>query len=410
MPRRPLSRRTIRRARRGRCSRPRRPPCSARGRAADVAEASRSPLPPTPAGDAARAACASCCRRSSSATARRATLDFEIHSNTFDNRYPPEPRGDVPLCRSRARRPNSPMMTRVLRRRLRARQGREPGGPRRVPATCPSSCGRSTAPRARSGACARCATSRACTRRRAPFAPGADAALAARHGRERPRLGARPRARARELRRRAGRPVDGCTQRERVARAIDAKIAAEPSSAASQLPPAPRLDRTTLAGRLGSLRIAENDLPGGLDTRIVARARAARRARPLLDDPAAARLGRRYRALGLLGGASAGDLGRADPRRLRDLRLGVPERARGARGAARGAEPARRARRARARGARGDARVVRPGTLPARRPLLGAREAAAAGRRLRAAGHAAAAVAPGVRRASSSSRTRPRCG
>jgi hypothetical protein len=59
---------------------------------------------------------------------------------------------------------------------------------------------------------------------------------------------------------------------------------------------------STLAGRLGSLRVAENDLPGGLDTRtwtLVARPGARD---PLRDDAAAARLIRRYRALGLQGG------------------------------------------------------------------------------------------------------------
>ena len=71
-----------------------------------------------------------------------------------------------------------------------------------------------------------------------------------------------------------------------------------------ELPPEPRLDLSTLAGRLGFLRIAENDLPGGLDTRSRT-VRAQPDARdPLHGDPAAARLARRYHALGLLGGSA----------------------------------------------------------------------------------------------------------
>ena len=92
--------------------------------------------------------------------------------------------------------------------------------------------------------------------------------------------------------------------RERVARAVDAKISAEPSVGGIRLQPAKRPDRSTLAGRLGSLRIAENDLPGGLDTESW-RVRARRDARDRLhDDTVAVRLGRHFRALGLLGGAS----------------------------------------------------------------------------------------------------------
>ncbi|HET6173357.1 MAG TPA: hypothetical protein VFD90_12155 [Gaiellales bacterium] len=92
--------------------------------------------------------------------------------------------------------------------------------------------------------------------------------------------------------------------RDLVARVVDAKIDSEPSVGAVALPPAPRLDLSTLAGRLGSLRVAENDLPGGLDTRSW-RLRARPDARdPLRGDAAAARLNRRYRALGLMGGSA----------------------------------------------------------------------------------------------------------
>ena len=93
-------------------------------------------------------------------------------------------------------------------------------------------------------------------------------------------------------------------QRDRVARAIHAKIGSEPSVGGVELPPEPALDMTTLAGRLGSLRVPENDPPGGLDTRtwtLVARPDARD---PLRRDAAAARLIRRYRALGLLGGVA----------------------------------------------------------------------------------------------------------
>ena len=93
-------------------------------------------------------------------------------------------------------------------------------------------------------------------------------------------------------------------QRDRVARAIDAKIDSEPSVGDVRLPPEPRLDLSTLAGRLGSLRVAENDLPGGLDTRYLT-LRAGPGARdPLHGDTCAARLNRSYRRLGLLGGSA----------------------------------------------------------------------------------------------------------
>jgi hypothetical protein len=92
--------------------------------------------------------------------------------------------------------------------------------------------------------------------------------------------------------------------RDLVARVVDAKIASEPSVGRAGLPPEPRLDLSTLAGRLGSLRVAENDLPGGLDTRSwTVRARPDARD-PLHVDAVATLLDRRYRALGLQGGAA----------------------------------------------------------------------------------------------------------
>ena len=86
------------------------------------------------------------------------------------------------------------------------------------------------------------------------------------------------------------REASRCCGRERVARAIDRKIAAQPYVGGARLAKPPRLDRSTLAGRLGSLRIAENDLPGGLDTQSW-RVRPLPDARTrLFDDPVAAPL------------------------------------------------------------------------------------------------------------------------
>lgn len=92
--------------------------------------------------------------------------------------------------------------------------------------------------------------------------------------------------------------------RDRVARAIDAKISAEPYVGGFEVAPAKRPDLSTFAGRLGALRIADNDLPGSLHTeawRVRARPDARDR---LQDDAAALRLGRRFETLGLRGGAT----------------------------------------------------------------------------------------------------------
>ena len=78
------------------------------GRAADVAEAA-SPLPPTPAGTLlARMRIVLPTLVLSDSEAR--ALDFRIRSNTFDNRYPPEPAATFrwPLP---GQTPNSPMMS-----------------------------------------------------------------------------------------------------------------------------------------------------------------------------------------------------------------------------------------------------------------------------------------------------------
>lgn len=92
--------------------------------------------------------------------------------------------------------------------------------------------------------------------------------------------------------------------RDAVARTIDAKIRGEPLIAGYRLAAVKQPDLSTLAGRLGSLRIVENDLPGGLDTvswTVTPRPGARDR---LHRDAAALRLQRRFAALGLLGGAT----------------------------------------------------------------------------------------------------------
>jgi hypothetical protein len=92
--------------------------------------------------------------------------------------------------------------------------------------------------------------------------------------------------------------------RAKVARVIDAKIKAEPFIGGYAPAPVKQPDLSTFAGRLSSLRIHDNDLPGGLDTeswRVRARPDARDR---LHDDAAALALGRSFQALGLRGGAS----------------------------------------------------------------------------------------------------------
>ncbi len=164
MPRRPLSRRTI-----GVLAAALLATAAAalltHGRAADVAQAA-SPLPPTPAG---------------TLLARMRivlpTLVLERHRGARARlqdplqhvRQPLPARAgrDVPLA---AAGPDAQLADdeRVLRRRIRARQGREPGGPLASGQRGRRGVGVQGAPRARSAACARCATSRDCTRRRAP--------------------------------------------------------------------------------------------------------------------------------------------------------------------------------------------------------------------------------------------------
>ena len=105
----------------------------------------------------------------------------------------------------------------VLRRRLRARQGREPRGPRQARQRVRRRLG---LPRPGGGVpgTARAARPLGPARVREPVRARGDPALAAGHGRERPHLGARPCARASERRRRAGRRVDGAPARSGGAR------------------------------------------------------------------------------------------------------------------------------------------------------------------------------------------------
>jgi hypothetical protein len=152
------------------------------------------------------------------------------------------------------------------------------------------------------------------------------------------------------------------SERDEVARAIDAKIKAEPLIGGARSAPVAHLDLSTLAGRLGALRIAENDLPGGLDTDSwQVRARPDARDR-LHDDAASARLVSRFQALGLRGAASQvisvaqihGD--------YVTYAWAFPS-AQAARAALRAAATQRGVRSAPERAIRASTRVVRPGTL-----------------------------------------------
>jgi hypothetical protein len=264
-----------------------------------VAQAA-SPLPPTPAGTLlARLRVILPGLVLTRAEAR--ALDFDIQSNTFDRQYPPDLSATFrwPLP---GQTPSSPMMTEFFAGgfvlgKAENLQGRSRKGNVVVVLWAfsrPEGAFRSLrALRDLSGLHATPSS----------FAPGAVLLSL-------PGTGVSDLlwVRGRALVRATSGAVEGgrsmTLRRERVARAIDAKISAEPFIAGFEVQPPPRHDLSTLAGRLGSLRIAENDLPGSLDTRSwQVRARPDARER-LRDDPAAAQLGRRYRALGLLGGAT----------------------------------------------------------------------------------------------------------
>jgi hypothetical protein len=233
------------------------------------------------------------------AEARR--RDFDVQSNTFDNAYPPNPEATFrqPLP---GQTPNSPMMTEFfaggfILGKAENLQGRSrpgnvvvvvwafarPEGAYRSLRALRDLSGLHSAP---SG-----------------FAPGAIVLSL-------PGTGASDLlwVRGRALVRATSSITQGGASMERsrdgVARAIDAKIRAQPLISGYRIAVAKAPDLSTLAGRLGSLRIAENDLPGGLDTASwQVRARPGARD-PLHRDAAAQALARRFAALGLRGGAT----------------------------------------------------------------------------------------------------------
>jgi hypothetical protein len=228
-------------------------------------------------------------------------LDFDIHSNTFDNKYPPDAAATfrVPLP---GQTPNSPMMSEffaggfVLGKAQNLVGHVRPGNVAVVVWAFRGPAGAFRGLRALRDLSGLHAFP-------SPFAPGAVLLSLPGTGVS-DLIWVRGRALVRAS---AGNAQGGTSMahdRDLVARVVDAKISSEPFVGGIQLPPEPRLDLSTLAGRLGSLRVAENDLPGGLDTRSwMVRARPDARD-PLRPDAAAARLGRRYRALGLLGAAA----------------------------------------------------------------------------------------------------------
>ncbi|MDX6540237.1 MAG: hypothetical protein QOI71_1847 [Gaiellales bacterium] len=227
--------------------------------------------------------------------------DFDVQSNTFDNQYPPnlEATFRQPLP---GQTPNSPMMTEFfaggfILGKAENLQGRSRPGNVVVVVwafTKPEGAYRSLrALRDLSGL--HSSPSR--------FAPGAIVLSLPGTGAS-DLLWVRGRALVRAT---SSISVGGSSMaraRDAVARAIDAKIRAEPLIAGYRLAAVEQHDLSTLAGRLGSLRIAENDLPGGLDTvswTVTPRPGARDR---LHRDGAALRLQRRFAALGLRGGAT----------------------------------------------------------------------------------------------------------
>lgn len=228
-------------------------------------------------------------------------LDFEIHPNTFDNKYPPDDAATfrVPLP---GQTPNSPMMSEffaggfVLGKAENLVGVKRPGNVSVVVWAFRGPEGAYRGLRALrdlSGLHAVAST----------FAPGAVVLSFPGTGVS-DLIWVRGRALVRATAGDAQGGVSMTRARERVARVIDAKISSQPFVGGARLPAPPRPDLATLAGRLASLRIAENDLPGGLDTdswQVRAHPDAPVRLR---EDATAARLGRRFRALGLRGAAT----------------------------------------------------------------------------------------------------------
>ena len=228
-------------------------------------------------------------------------LDFDIRSNTFDNRYPPEPDATFrwPLP---GQTPNSPMMTEffaggfVLGKAENLDGHSKPGNVTVVVWAFSRPEGAFRSLRALRDLSGLHSTP-------SSFAPGAVLLSLPGTG-----VSDLVWVRGRALVRASSGVAQGgasmAPARLRVARAIDAKIRAEPFIGGVALRPVPHPDLSTLAGRLASLRIAEDDLPGGLDTeswKVHARPDARDR---LHGDPASLRLVGRYRALGLRGAAS----------------------------------------------------------------------------------------------------------
>jgi hypothetical protein len=228
-------------------------------------------------------------------------LDFDVQSNTFDNQYPPNLSATFSLPLP-GQTPNSPMVTEFwaggfLLGKAENLQGHSRPGNVVVVVWAfdkPEGAYRSLrALRDLSGLHSRPST----------FAPGAVLLSLPGTGVS-DLLWVRGRALVRAT---AGLRQGGASMlqaREQVARTIDAKIKSEPFIGAYSLAQAERPDLATLTGRLSSLRIADNDLPGGLDTESwQVRARPDARDR-LHDDAAAMKLARGFQALGLRGGAT----------------------------------------------------------------------------------------------------------
>ena len=226
--------------------------------------------------------------------------DFDVQSNTFENRYPPDPTATFrqPLP---GQTPNSPMMTEFFAGGFilgkaenlqgRSRKGNvvvvvwafaKPEGAYRSLRALRDLSGLHSAPSA--------------------FAPGAIVLSLPGTGAS-DLLWVRGRALVRAT---SSITVGGAPMaraRDGVAHAVDAKIRRQPLLADYHVATAKKPDLSTLAGRLGALRIPENNLPGGLDTaswKVTPRPGARD---PLHRDAASLRLQRRFAALGLRGGA-----------------------------------------------------------------------------------------------------------
>jgi hypothetical protein len=331
---------------------------SARGPGGAGAAEASSPLPPTPPGTLLarmRVILPTLVLSKAEALA----LDFDIQANTFENRYPPERQATFrwPLP---GQTPSSPMMTEFFAGGFvlgkaenlqgRSRRGNvvivvwafnKPEGAFRSLRALRDLSGLHSSP--------------------SSFAPGAYLLSLPGTG-----VSDLVWVRGRALVRATSGNLQGgasmTSARERVARLIDAKISAEPYVGGILVAPPKRHDLTTFAGRLGSLRIAENDLPGGLATESwLVRPRPDARDR-LHADAAALSLGRRFRALGLRGGATQVIAVAQIHGKYATYAWAFPS-AKAARAAFRAAVGQRGVEAERAHAVRAATRVVRPGTL-----------------------------------------------